>query len=264
MSSDLLLQKLNELHAKNVEVAVPSLGKTVSFKPLNIRQQKEVIKSSFDKNIPGISFNTVLNNIITTNATTNNEEFLVVDRPLIALHLRKNIFGSKIKHTVESIDENDKTSETSVELNVDDVISKGPFVFDENLKTKLIKVDELEILLKVPTLKTDNRVNKEAQKVLSHLLDQSNGVKDIVSELFVYELVKFVNHVEVKDVTKAIFSDLTVAQQLQVLESLPANINRDIMNYVEKIREFERTFTTFKVQDKEYNILIDASFFNSE
>ena len=264
MSSDVLLQKLNELQSKNVEVSVPSLNKTLHFKPLNIKQQKEVIKSSFDKNIPGISFNTVLNNIITSNAESNNEDFLVVDRPLIALHLRKNIFGSKIKHTVENIDEDGRPVESSVQLDVDDVLTKGPFVFDDNLKTALITVEELEIQLKVPTLKIDNKINKEAQKTLSHLLDQPNGVKDIVSELFVYELVKFVSYVEVKNVTKAIFNDLSVSQQVQVLESLPANINKQIMNYVEKVREFERKFTTFVREGKEYNILIDAAFFNSE
>ena len=130
--------------------------------------------------------------------------------------------------------------------------------------TKILNIEELEIQLNVPTLKTDNKVNKEAQKTLSHLLDQPNGIKDMISELFVYELVKFINYVEVKNVTKAIFNDLSVAQQIQILESLPASINKQIMNYVEKIREFERKFTTFVKDDKEYNILIDAAFFNSE
>ena len=264
MSSDVLLQKLNDIQLKSIAVSVPSLNKQIHFKPLNIKQQKEIIKSSFDKNIPGISFNTTINNIISNNADSNNEEFLVVDRPLIALHLRKNIFGSKIKHTVENIDEENKSSESSIQLDIESILVNEPYVFDENLKSIILNIEELEIQLNVPTLKTDNKVNKEAQKTLSHLLDQPNGIKDMISELFVYELVKFINYVEVKNVTKAIFNDLSVAQQIQILESLPASINKQIMNYVEKIREFERKFTTFVKDDKEYNILIDAAFFNSE
>jgi hypothetical protein len=187
MSSDLLLQKLKEINGKSIDVYIPSLDKEVPFKPLNIRQQKEIIKASFDKNIPGISFNNILNTIIKENCQEQNIELLVTDRPSIAIALRKNIFGTKIKNAVKS----DTLNEESIEFDLEQVIQTKSKL-DIKL-TKVVKSEGLEVQLKIPTLVADSRVNKESQKVLSHLVEQNNSIKDLISELFVYELVKFID-----------------------------------------------------------------------
>jgi hypothetical protein len=259
MSSELLLQKLQELQPGNISVQVPSQNRVINFKPLNIRQQKEIIKSSFDKNIPGISFNTVLNNIIKENSL-ENVSFLVTDRPVISLLLRKNIYGDDI--TLKEDAEND--SEEKIKTTITELIKNAPTTMEDNFKTKVITENNIEIQLTIPSLETDNKVNKEAQKVLSHLLEKNNAIKDLISELFVYELIKFVNYVEIKNVTKAMFVDLTVSQQLAVIETLPASINKQIMEYVEVIRGFEKKFQSFSKNNQEYTLSIDASFFSNE
>lgn len=258
MSSDLLLQKLKEINGKSIDVYIPSLDKEVPFKPLNIRQQKEIIKASFDKNIPGISFNNILNIIIKENCQEQNIELLVTDRPSIAIALRKNIFGTKIKNAVKS----DTLNEESIEFDLEQVIQTKSKL-DIKL-TKTVKSEGLEVQLRIPTLTADSRVNKESQKVLSHLVEQNNTIKDLISELFVYELVKFIDFVEVLDVGKAVFSEISVVDQIKLVESLTAEVNKNIMEYIEEVRAFEKKYLSFTQNNKEYNINLDASFFSNE
>jgi len=258
MSSDLLLQKLKEINGKGIDVYIPSLDKEVPFKPLNIRQQKEIIKASFDKNIPGISFNNILNTIIKENCQEQNIELLVTDRPSIAIALRKNIFGTIIKNAVKS----DTLNEESIEFDLEQVI-QTKFKLDIKL-TKVVKSEGLEVQLRIPTLAADSRVNKESQKVLSHLVEQNNSIKDLISELFVYELVKFIDFVEVLDVGKAVFTEISVVDQIKLVESLTAEVNKNIMEYIEEVRKFEKKYLSFTKNNKEYNINLDASFFSNE
>lgn len=258
MSTEVLLQKLKEYQPSLIPVYIPSLKKTINFKPLNIKQQKEIIKSSFDKNIPGITFGMVLNNIINENST-ENIDYLVIDRPAISLQLRKNIYGNDI---VATSSEDADEPETTVSLTIDEIINNvTTLTIPEAVKT--FSVDVIEVGLSIPVLSVDTKVNKEAQKNLSYLVEQTNGVKDLVSELFLYELVKFVNYINIGE-SKAVFKELSVSQQIQIVESLPAFINKQILDFIENTRSFERKYTTTTKNNKEYNLTIDASFFSNE
>lgn len=263
MSSEAVLQKILDLQTKNISIFVPSQNRNMEFKPLNIRQQKDIIKSSLDKNIPGISLNTVLNEIIVENCIEKNINFLVFDRLNIAFNLRKNIFGDKIKLTKIN-EETGDDEETNIFGSLDKHLSSLNLVINTELVSRTVIADDvLKIEIKTPTLSIDNKANKEAQKNLSHLLEKDNGVKDIISELFVYELTKFVDSISVGE-DKLNFRDLSISQQIKTIETLPANVNKEIMDFVEKVRDYEKQYQTFNVDGKDFNVSIDASFFSSE
>jgi len=262
MSSEAVLQKILDLQAKNISVFVPSQNRNIEFKPLNIRQQKDIIKSSLDKNIPGISLNTVLNDIITENCVEKNINFLVFDRLNVAFNLRKNIFGDKIKLTKVN-EETGDDEDTNVFGSLEQHLTSLNLIANSDIISKNITVDTLKIEVKTPTLSTDNKANKEAQKNLSHLLEKDNGIKDIISELFVYELTKFIDSITVGE-DKLNFRELTISQQIKAIETLPANVNKEIMDFVEKVRDYEKQYQVFKVNGKDFNVTIDASFFSSE
>lgn len=258
MSSELLLQKLQELNNKTVKAYIPSLDKVVDFKPLNIKQQKDIIKASFDKNIPGISFNSILNSIIIQNNVDQSLSFLVSDRPSIAIALRKDIFGPTIKNAVRT----ESLEEEKIEFNIDEAVNLTARLDVET--STVIAVNNLQVGIRIPTLSTENKVNKECQKNLSHLVDKENTVKEIISELFVYEIVKFVDFIEIPEIGRATFSELTVNNQIQLLESLTADINKKILDYIEEVRAFEKKYLSFTKNNTEYNINLDAAFFSNE
>lgn len=258
MSSDILLQKLQELSQKTIEVYVPSLKKTAQFRPLNIKQQKDVIKASLDKNIPGVSFNQILNSIILQNSVDQTLIPLVSDRPSIAIALRKDIFGSKIKNAIKSVD----LVEESGEYEIDSIVNLNlPLNFDSK---KTITVGSLNVGIKIPTLAEDNKVNKEIQKNLSHLVEKENTLKEVIGELFVYEIAKFVDFIEIVGVERVNFNDLTVSTQIKLLENLTADVNKQIMDYIEEVRVFEKKYLSFNHNNTEYIINLDAAFFNNE
>jgi hypothetical protein len=80
----------------------------------------------------------------------------------------------------------------------------------------------------------------------------------------VYELVKFIDFVEVLDVGKAVFTEISVVDQIKLVESLTAEVNKNIMEYIEEVRTFEKKYLSFTKNNKEYNINLDASFFSNE
>ena len=67
----------------------------------------------------------------------------------------------------------------------------------------------------------------------------------------------------VKD-CKVIFAEINVADQINIVESLTAEVNKSIMEYIEEIRAFEKKYLSFTKNNKEYNINLDASFFSNE
>lgn len=258
MSSELLLQKLQELNKKTLDIFVPSLNSVIKFKSLNIKQQKEIIKASLDKSIPGVSFNSILNTIILENREDQTQKILVSDRPSIAIALRKDIFGTKISNAIRTEDLNDEVGEFDIDTVVNtalplDVVSE-----------KVITFETLKVGLKIPTLSVDNKVNKEITKNLSHLVEKDNALKDIIGELFVYEIAKFIDFIEISDVSKVEFNDLSVSQQVKLLENITADVNKQILDYIEEIRAFEKKYLSFNQNNKEYIINLDAAFFSNE
>ena len=61
---------------KSFDVFVPSLNKKVKFKGLTTKQQKEAVKTALDKNITGITFSNLLNQVIKENSLEKNN-FLI-------------------------------------------------------------------------------------------------------------------------------------------------------------------------------------------
>ena len=67
-SPSTLLDKLSKINNENtISIFVPSVGKDVKFKSLNIKQQKDLIKTAMDGAASGATLNQELNSIIIDN-----------------------------------------------------------------------------------------------------------------------------------------------------------------------------------------------------
>ena len=75
------LTKLDKLNDKTIDVFVPSLNKKVPTKPLNLKQQKDLISSILDGIRGTLDFSKTLNKIITDN--TGLTDLKVYDKLLI-------------------------------------------------------------------------------------------------------------------------------------------------------------------------------------
>ena len=171
------LTKLDKLNENTIEVYLPSLKKKVSTKPLNLKQQKDLISSVLDGLKGTLDFSRTLNKIIIQNSGIS--DLKIYDKIPFIVTMRKNALGNK----------------TST-VNLDKVIEnfkKVPFKLKDEA---LVKFDNLKLTLKVPTLREENSILTKCEQDISTEQDQ---LKDGVGKLYIYELLKYIQSVQVDD-----------------------------------------------------------------
>jgi hypothetical protein len=253
MSSNVsdILKQLDTLNqATGIDVFVPSLGKTVKFKNLNLKQQKDLLKSSVDETLTKLSFivnfySIIQENIIDTAIDIN--KLYTFDRPAIALALRATGLDSNY-----SVDEN--------VYNLNDLIDRIKTIpVPTNSLTSVINIQNLSVELEIPHLNTDRDISLAAVNKLRNTEDRD--IKTLVGELFIHEIIKFVKTVTFKTETDnqpLSFSTLKVEDKIAIIEKFPSNLTNKVLEFIKNYRDFEAKFTTIG----ETNIEVDGSFFS--
>jgi len=247
--SDILkqLESLNE--TTGISVYIPSLKKTVKFKNLNLKQQKDLLKSSVDETLTKLSFIVNFYNIIQDNAidTVDTNDLYVFDRIAIALALRAN--GLSSSYTID-----DNT------YDLKDIINRiVNITVPADKLTATINIKGLSIELEVPRLNIDRDISQATISKLKN--NQDKDIKTLVGELFIHEIIKFVKSVTFK--TEAgdqitTFNTLKVEDKINIIEKFPATLTKQVLEFIKAYRDIENQFTSIG----EENIEIDGSFFS--
>ena len=222
-----LLGKLDALNNSNlVEVYVPSQDTIIKFKQLSVKQQKDLIKTGLDGALAGATINNVFNDIIEEN-TLEECAFNVFDKAPIITALRVHAFGGEYTEGEAKLDLGKMTAKQLV-LNIP---TTATVVFQ----------DVVVIELQVPSLKLDTHINNA---VITKLKGNQNvEVGDAVGSMYVHEIVKFIRCVTVGD-DVVDFTKSSVKECMQVVESLPAKLLTDIVDFIQLFRDQEAQFMT--------------------
>jgi hypothetical protein len=248
--SDILkqLDSLNE--STSINIFVPSLKKNVRFKNLNLKQQKELLKSSIDDTITKLSFTTKFYDVIKENVidAIDVNSLFVFDRIAIAIALRAS--GLDNIYTVDGI-----------KYNLTDIIAQNATVDVEPfIKTSSLELENLTVSLEVPRLYTDRVINVATINKIKVSADKD--VKTLIGELFVYEIIKFIRSISFKKEdgtsSETVLADLNIDDRVSVVEKLPSTITNKILNYIREYRVLENNLTAIN----NTNIDIDSNFFN--
>lgn len=222
-----LLGKLETLNNSNlVEVYVPSQSTIIKFKQLSVKQQKDLIKTGLDGALAGATINNVFNEIIESNAL-DACDFNVFDKAPIIAALRVHAFGGEYTE-----------GETKVDMSK---LDERQLVILAPTTGSVEYQDAVVIKLEVPSIKRDTAVNNA---IITKLKSNQNiEVGDAVGSLYVHEIVKFISSVtvggDVVDFTKSPAKDC-----MQVVESLPAKLLTEIVEFIQKFRDQETEFLT--------------------
>lgn len=239
------ISSLNNLTVQ-YDIFVPSLNRKVKFKGLNTKQQKEAVKSALETGFIGVSFSNFLNTIIKDNAC-ENVEFLLTDKNYIITCLR-----------VLSLSKDIKIEDAIIDFSF---ILSNAAALPEHLKQKEINDNNLKVNLQVPSLTRDTEINRETAKKISQ--DKSESLsKEAVGEMFINELVKYISKISIDNNGKIVelnFKDATFEQKVQLVEKLPLTLNSKIFDYINEVRNFEKT--AFLKDGKQLDLTIDPSFF---
>ena len=208
----------------------------VSTKPLNLKQQKDLISSVLDGLKGTLDFSRTLNKIIIQNSGIS--DLKIYDKIPFIVTMRKNALGNK----------------TST-VNLDKVIEnfkKVPFKLKDEA---LVKFDNLKLTLKVPTLREENSILTKCEQDISTEQEQ---LKDGVGKLYIYELLKYIQSVQVDDDIIDL-SDVKISERVKLVEKLPLSVYTEVSSFIEDINKYNSDLLT--VDEEE--ISIDVEFFDT-
>lgn len=220
---------LNELKKANNKLSVylPTKKSDAEFSPITLSQQKNIIDKVVASNFGLIDFFNGIYNVIKTSTTFNTEELTTIDRINIVLSYRKNI--APIYQEVE----------------LEKLLTKNRYVEMPSL-TKTFKTDRFTFELQAPSLATDYKYN-------SYIMSAYKDEKQIVGKLLVNEICKFIKTITVNEGNQIIeLESLTIKNKFTVIESLDISNLKEVMDYINEIRDAELLLTKF--EDKQVEI----------
>ena len=182
------LLKQIESNKKNIIAYSPTLQNDIELKSLTVDQQSVILDSISDIYLLQanpiyliIKFNTSFNNIIKQNTDSNlYEKMTSIDRANIIISFRKEISNE--------VDQDDEIIDLSKILER----NKDIKVIDFN---EVIVEDRFTFKVSVPSLADDTSVNK----ILSKKIKDNPSSSNLVSDIYLYEILKFVDSIQFED-----------------------------------------------------------------
>jgi hypothetical protein len=238
-----ILSKLNEInHEDVIKIFIPSLQREVSFKPLSLHQQKDILKAGISSDIFNIlEFNAIFNNIIEQNSLERNQ-YKVQDRLVIAIAFRN-------KFTSQPLDLDDK------KIDIESLRDKKINFETDAFSDFLIEEGILKIKAAAPALSLDQTITKLQ---LSKIKKTENiDIGAFISEMYVFEILKYIKSIHIGDLDQDL-SILSIEDRVKVVEQLPASLITQLNNYISN---------KFKTPEDEYltvdgtKLTIDARLF---
>lgn len=251
-----ILAGVSELNKQQItEVFVPSVGDVINFKPLTVKQQKQILSSSVDTEIENLSFSNTMNEIILENCLSSPGQLKTTDKPLILLQLRRKAVGNEL--TVPDGDELHI-------INIEDHVESVKKSITENETTFNVEIEGVTITGSVPDLETDTKYNKQFTKKIKSGNKNKLNLTDVVGDIYIHEMVKYVKSIKIGEDSLDIDDSITVEQTINVFESLPMKISNAIASQIKRLRQPEIASLTNDNLPADTQISIDGSLFTSD
>lgn len=252
------IQKLNEQDF--FKVFVPSAGKSVLFAPLTVKQQKAILSGGVDTKIENLTFTNTLNDIILENCTDKSLRISVLDRTSIILQLRHNTLGDSL--IVTDDDGDDHVIDLKQHLK-----ECQQHKFDKKSLNFSVSESGVTIACTVPTLQVDTTFNKNFTKKIKKNTkkDQENiGLTDLIGDIYVYELVKYIDTLTINENVADFRSVLSFQQMIELFEGLPMKVSKVLVDKIKEVREYDNKMVESDQLPDDTSITIDASMFTTE
>jgi hypothetical protein len=256
------LQRIND--SAGSTVFVPSRQDFIPAKPLNIKKQKDIIKSAVDLSSTSIQFNISINKIL--GDLLPDTELLVTDKPSVLISLRSANIGNKL------LIDSEETEEISIDLSTVVDTYKNIATTSKLEYKKRIQHENVTLSLRIPSLEVDTKFLMECKKKIRSG-NTSDSVGENISEMFVFELAKFIDSVSYRTespetsgqvVNSVRFSEASAADCVGIVEMLPMSINKMLVDYVSSARSYESRYVETSHDGKDVEIPVDASLFALE
>jgi hypothetical protein len=266
-----LIQELDSDTGFNI--FIPSLQKDIKFKQLTTEQLKRLLKTIVDSPIYNTEFTLTFNSIIKENCLTldvDTDNFNVLDKVLILFKTRIESISPDytINFTAREIEDNKLKEKTQV-IPLADKLTE--FLNKKNsFAPTTIEYNNCSIVCNLPTLATENKLEKELHKNIKIDVESPEELRNVVGETFINELTKHFDSITIND-KNINLTELTFKNRIKIVETLPTNIINQALKYIENYRNTIKSLFTFKLDVEttagttavlEKELPLDASFFN--
>ena len=243
--SDQFQDILKEIQDNQTTITVDTITKkNIKLTPLTLSQQKRIIESVSDETLAVLFFNNVFYDILKENIIDNDiDTFDTIDRVNLTLALRM--------HLQDEVDLDDNTKikiSEIIEKNKDNII---------DIKDRFISKDNFTFGVQRPKLGLDNKINKLLLNKYKNAKMDQNKLKNLISDLYVYEILKFVSVLRVNDKEINLHDNFT--ESIKLLGQIDTSLLTDVTEYINEVREAESLFT--KRVDNTDNIDITPNLF---
>jgi len=225
---------------KKIKFYSPTKDKEYEIEPLTLKQQKDILEKTMSSNLSILFFNNILYSIIKENASSDLSEFDTIDRVSIALSFRERI--------------NNEYEVNGKDILISDVILKNKT--KHLIKPKTIEVENYKFYLQSPNLIKDSEINKILINKYKNK-DEDKYMNSLVSDLYVYELAKFILKMEINE-HKFDFEN-NIDEGISILKEIDSSIFKNIFEYIGKVRDVE--FKLTEIPDSKDSITLAPDFF---
>ena len=177
--SDKFQDILNEIKSNKAVVTVNTLTKNdVKLSPLTLSQQKKIIESAGDETLAVLFFNNVFYSILSENIIEDSiSNFTTIDRVPMALALRHYL-------------SNEVEVDDGSEIKLEEIISRNKDINEKIEPTEIVE-DNFVFQVECPSLDLDDKINKILLNKYKNATLNQNKLKNLISDLYVYEILKF-------------------------------------------------------------------------
>jgi hypothetical protein len=235
-----ILSALDDAQTKNTtEIKATTTGSKCTFKKITVNQQKNILKSAVDVNLPELQFLLQVNNILQENQVTDIPLY-VTDRTPVMLALRYATLGGEVSSANTNIDNETPSIDITNHIKT---FSK------RKIKTSLAKhtftTEGFKIDCEVPSLIKDTEINLACLKAIKGKLKTEEGLKDSVGEVFVYEIIKYIDTISISGEEEPLivpFGTLPINHKISIFEKLPMSVSILLSKYITRLREHDNNF----------------------
>jgi hypothetical protein len=267
-NTDEILQILKDIETTySYSVYIPSLQKEINFKQLTTEQLKTLYKTTVNKAILNLEFNTNFNCIIKENCLDTDidiNKLTIYDKIFIFIKTRIECLSPDIKFYLNEDEKNElNTTDNTVVISILDHFNN--FVDKKILFQKqTYTLNQCSIDCDIPILEVENKFQKELTDAT--LADtKTDQLAEIVGDTFVNEITKFIVFLKI-DNTEINLKETDFKNRLDIVKALPANLIKNVLEYIENYKLKINDLLSVKIdvngQIITKEIPLDASFYN--
>ena len=234
-----VLERLKEINeSKSNNIYLPSIGKKCKFSPFTLKQQKDLLSKLPDDATGILDFNNNFNSIITNNCREDIslDSINNFDRLSVIVNYRMNAVGSTLE-----------VNEKKINLgNISKAFESTNF--DKIFGEKEIKTANYKAIIQMPSLSYDHKINVST----TFKLKKAKKQQEIIAELFVAEVLKYVKSVTVDEDNTMDMVNSSYEEKTNVIELLPNSFTKKIFDFIASVKTVEDKITT--VEDTKIDI----------